>query len=236
MTLFNRLRRDIEAVFDRDPAARNFVEVIFCYPGLHALWSHRVAHFFWRHHFKLAGRIISHISRFFTGIEIHPGAKIGNGVFIDHGSGVVIGETAEIGDDVLLYQGVVLGGTSKSSGKRHPTLENNVEVGAGGILLGPITVGQGARVGAGSVVTESIPPASTAVGVPAQIKTEGEPGEPDFDLDHADIPDPLGDVFEYLLERQLELEDTVSNLQRELEEIEQTGQTSKEEVDEELEI
>ncbi|MFB6214412.1 MAG: serine O-acetyltransferase, partial [Candidatus Bipolaricaulia bacterium] len=143
------------------------------------------------------------------------------------------GETAEIGDDVLLYQGVVLGGTSKDSGKRHPTLENNVEVGAGGILLGPITVGQGARVGAGSVVTNSIPPASTAVGVPARVTTEKTEPEPDFDLDHADIPDPLGDVFEYLLERQVELEETVSNLQRELK---KADKIDTEEVDQGLGI
>lgn len=233
MKFFNRFRRDIEAVFDRDPAARNILEVLWCYPGLHALWIHRVSNFFWRHHLKLLGRLTSHIARFLTGVEIHPGAEIGTGVFIDHGSGVVIGETAEIGNDVLLYQGVVLGGTSKDSGKRHPTLENNVEVGAGGILLGPITVGEGARVGAGSVVTNSIPPASTAVGVPAQVTTERAESEPDFDLDHADIPDPLGDVFDYLMERQLELEETVSNLQHELEE---TGEANKEDVDQELGI
>lgn len=218
MSFFNQLRRDIEAVFDRDPAARNLPEVLVCYPGLHAIELHRIANFFWHHHLKFLARVISHISRFLTGVEIHPGAEIGSGVFIDHGSGVVIGETAEIGDNALLYQGVVLGGTTKDTGKRHPTLENNVEVGAGGILLGPITVGEGARVGAGSVVTDSIPPASTAVGVPAQIKTEGTDREPDFDLDHADIPDPLDDVFEYLLERQLELEETVTELQRKLEE------------------
>ncbi len=231
--MFNRFRRDVEAVFDRDPAARNLLEVLCCYPGLHALWLHRGSNFFWRHHFKLIGRIISHISRFLTGVEIHPGAEIGSGVFIDHGSGLVIGETAEIGDDVLLYQGVVLGGTNKDSGKRHPTLKSNVEVGAGGVLLGPITVGQGARIGAGSVVTNSIPPASTAVGVPAKVTTEGANREPDSGLDHADIPDPLGDVFEYLLERQIELEETVSELQHKLEESEDTN---KEGVDQEMGI
>jgi len=233
MKPFKRFRRDIEAVFDRDPAARNLLEVICCYPGLHALWFHRISHFFWNHHLKLIGRLTSHVARLLTGVEIHPGAEIGSGVFIDHGSGVVIGETAEIGDDVLLYQGVVLGGTSKDSGKRHPTLESNVEVGAGGVLLGPITVGKGARVGAGSVVTKSIPPASTAVGVPAQVASEGPSEEPDFNLDHADIPDPLGDVFEYLLDRQLELEETVSDLQHKLEEVKETG---KEEVDQELSV
>jgi len=231
--LFKRIRRDIEAVFDRDPAARNLLEVFCCYPGLHAIWLHRISNFFWRHHLKLIGRILSHLSRLVTGVEIHPGAEIGSGVFIDHGSGVVIGETAEIGDDVLLYQGVVLGGTSKDSGKRHPTLESNVEVGAGGVLLGPITIGRGARVGAGSVVTKSIPAASTAVGVPAQVTTEGAGGEPDFNLDHADIPDPLGDVFEYLLERQIELEETVTDIQSKLEKLEDSN---KDEVDQELGI
>ncbi|MBS3787540.1 serine O-acetyltransferase [Candidatus Bipolaricaulota bacterium] len=231
--MFNRFHRDIEAVFDRDPAARNLFEVLCCYPGLHALWIHRISNFFWRHHLKTLGRLTSHIARFLTGVEIHPGAEIGTGVFIDHGSGVVIGETAEIGDDVLLYQGVVLGGTSKDSGKRHPTLENKVEVGAGGILLGPITVGQAARVGAGSVVTNSIPPGCTAVGVPAQVTTEEVKHEPDFDLDHADIPDPLGDVFEYLLKRQVELENKVSNLQCKLEE---TDEKNTEKVDQELGI
>ena len=231
MKLFNRFHRDIQAVFDRDPAARSFLEVLICYPGLHAIWLHRISNFLWRNHLKLLGRIISHASRFLTGVEIHPGAEIGSGVFIDHGSGVVIGETAEIGDNVLLYQGVVLGGTSKDTGKRHPTLEDNVEVGAGGILLGPITIGQGTRVGAGSVVTDSIPPGSTAVGVPAQTKTEKTRKESDFDLDHADIPDPLEEVFEYLLDRQIELEETVSKLKNELEE---SDEIDREEVDQGL--
>ncbi|MFW6071098.1 MAG: serine O-acetyltransferase [Candidatus Bipolaricaulota bacterium] len=213
MKLFERLRKDVEAVFERDPAARNMAEVLCCYPGLHALWMHRVANFLWRHHLKLVGRLVSHLSRLLTGVEIHPGAEIGSGVFIDHGSGVVIGETAEIGDDVLLYQGVVLGGTSKESGKRHPTLENNVEVGAGGILLGPITIGEGARVGAGSVVTKSVPPTTTAVGVPAQVSKEGRRPQPDFELDHGDIPNPLGDAFDYMLKRQRELEATVEELE-----------------------
>jgi len=216
MNFLQRLRKDVQAVFDRDPAARNVAEVICCYPGLHAIWLHRIANFLWRNHLKLAARFVSHLSRLLTGIEIHPGADIGTGVFIDHGCGVVIGETAEVGDDVLLYQGVVLGGTSKNSGKRHPTLESNVEVGAGGILLGPITVGRGARVGAGSVVTQSIPPDTTAVGVPAQFSGEGTGTEASFNLDHADIPDPLGDAFDSLLKRQLELENTVSKLREEL--------------------
>ncbi len=222
MNFYQRLRRDVEAVFERDPAARNILEVICCYPGLHAIWLHRIAGFLWRHHLKLAGRLVSHLSRFLTGIEIHPGAEIGTGVFIDHGGGVVIGETSEVGDDSLLYQGVVLGGTSKKSGKRHPTLESNVEIGANGILLGPITVGEGARVGAGSVVTKSVPPATTAVGVPAQLSRDRNKVKEEFDLNHADIPDPLGDLFETLLQRQTDLEETVSELEERIAEEEET--------------
>ena len=149
--MFNSLREDIETVFEKDPAARSTLEVLLCYPGLHALWAHRVANFFWRHKLRLLARLTSHISRFITNIEIHPGATIGRRFFIDHGSGVVIGETSEIGDDVLLYQGVVLGGTTLEKKKRHPTLGNGVGMGAGSIALGPITIGDSSRVGASSV-------------------------------------------------------------------------------------
>ena len=164
--MFKTLREDIRAVFDRDPAARNIWEVLFCYPGLHALWWYRVAHYFWTHKLRFLGRLTSHITRFWTGIEIHPGAKIGRRFFIDHGMGVVIGETAEIGDDVLMYQGVVLGGTSLEKHKRHPTIGNKVVIGAASIVLGPITIGDGARVGANSVVVNSVPPGVTVVGIP----------------------------------------------------------------------
>jgi serine O-acetyltransferase len=171
------LREDLQTVFKKDPAARSTLEVLFCYPGLHAIWNHRVAHFLWKHKMRLLGRMISHTARFFTGVEIHPGATIGRRFFIDHGMGVVIGETSEIGDDVLLYQGVVLGGTTHEKKKRHPTLGNNVVVGAGAILLGDIVIGDEARVGAGSVVVTSLEPRTTAVGVPARVVRRGRPEE-----------------------------------------------------------
>lgn len=167
--MFRQLREDIRAVFDRDPAARSFWEVLTCYPGIHALILHRVAHWLWGHRLRWLSRLTAHISRFLTGIEIHPGATIGRRFFIDHGMGVVIGETAEIGDDVTLYHGVTLGGTSWSKGKRHPTLENGVVVGAGAKVLGPIVIGAGAKVGSNAVVTKALPAGATAVGNPARI-------------------------------------------------------------------
>lgn len=175
--MFNLFREDLKTIFAKDPAARSAIEVLFCYPGLHAIWSHRVAHFLWRHHVRLLGRLMSHTARFVTGIEIHPGARIGRRFFIDHGMGVVIGETSEIGDDVLLYQGVVLGGTTHDKKKRHPTLGNGVVVGAGAILLGDIVIGNEARVGAGSVVVTSIDSKTTVVGVPARVVKRGRPEE-----------------------------------------------------------
>lgn len=159
---------DIKAVFERDPAAKSLLEVLLCYPGLHAIISHRFAHFLYRHKLFLIARIISQISRFFTGIEIHPGAVIGRRFFIDHGMGVVIGETSEIGDDVTIYQGATLGGTGKDKGKRHPTIGNNVTIGAGAKVLGPILIGDNTKIGAGAVVLKNLSPNITAVGIPAQ--------------------------------------------------------------------
>ncbi len=167
--MFTRLREDIACVFDRDPAARTAWEVLTCYPGLHALVSHRLAHGLWRRGFKWLARWISHFARFFTGIEIHPGATIGRRFFIDHGMGVVIGETAVIGDDCTLYHGVTLGGTSWNKGKRHPTLGNGVVIGAGAKLLGPITLGEGAKIGSNAVVVRDVPAGATAVGIPARV-------------------------------------------------------------------
>jgi serine O-acetyltransferase len=167
--MFARLREDIASVFDRDPAARSFAEVLFCYPGIHALLLHRLAHRLWRADWLWLARFVAHISRFLTGIEIHPGARIGRKFFIDHGMGVVIGETAEIGDGVTLYHGVTLGGTSWNQGKRHPTLGNGVVVGAGAKVLGPITVGDNAKVGSNAVVFKNVPAGATAVGNPARI-------------------------------------------------------------------
>ncbi len=170
--MFGQIREDIRSVFDRDPAARSAWEVVTCYPGFHALLMHRIAHWWWRRGFKWLGRFTSHMARWLTGIEIHPGANIGRRFFIDHGMGVVIGETAEIGDDVTLYHGVTLGGTSWNAGKRHPTLENGVVIGAGAKILGPITMHAGAKVGSNAVVVKDVPAGATAVGIPARIIEE----------------------------------------------------------------
>ena len=167
--MFSRLREDIQSVFNRDPAARTFWEVLTCYPGVHAVTMHRLAHWLWTRGLHWLGRLVSHLGRFFTGIEIHPGASIGRRLFIDHGMGVVIGETAVIGDDVTLYHGVTLGGTSWNKGKRHPTLEDGVVIGAGAQVLGPITIGASAKVGSNAVVVKSVPSGATAVGNPARV-------------------------------------------------------------------
>ncbi len=167
--MFERMREDIQSVFHRDPAARNAFEVLTCYPGLHAIWIHRLSHWLWTHEWKWLARMSSNLGRWLTGVEIHPGARIGRRFFIDHGMGIVIGETAEIGDDVTLYHGVTLGGTSWNKGKRHPTLEDGVIVGAGAKILGPFTVGAGAKIGSNAVVTREVPPGATAVGIPGRI-------------------------------------------------------------------
>jgi serine O-acetyltransferase len=200
------IREDIRTVFEKDPAARSTLEVICCYPGLHAVWIHRISHSLWNRHFYFLARLLSHISRMLTGIEIHPGAKLGKRVFIDHGSGVVIGETAEVGDDVLIYMGVVLGGTALEKTKRHPTIENNVVIGSGASVLGPIMVGRGAKIGAGSVVIRSVPPGATAVGVPAKI-AKPEPSVSIGQLDHNKLPDPVLTVMGQLLDRLSRLEE-----------------------------
>jgi serine O-acetyltransferase len=202
MSIFSTLARDIDAALERDPASRNRWEIIFTYPGFHALVYYRFSHFLWRHHFFFLGRFVSHIGRMLTGIEIHPGATIGKSFFIDHGMGVVIGETAEIGDDVTLYQGVTLGGTSLDKGKRHPTLKDNVIVGAGAKVLGPITLGTGARVGSNSVVLKDVPDHVTVVGAPARpVRSEKRPSD-DFKLygtAGADLPDPVARSLDALL-------------------------------------
>ena len=208
-------REDIRTVFAKDPAARSVLEVITCYPGLHAIWLHRISHFLWGHNLFFLARFTSHVSRFLTGVEIHPGAKIGKRFFIDHGMGVVIGETAEVGDDVLIYMGTVLGGTSLDKVKRHPTIGDNVVIGAGSIILGPITVGRGAKIGAGSVVVRPVPAGATVVGVPGRI---AEPQSPAMatDLNYADLPDPMLRVVSRLLDRQNRLEDRLRDLQKDL--------------------
>ncbi len=209
--LLKHLKEDVQTVFTRDPAARIILEVIFCYPGLHALWLHRAANFLWHHRIKFLARFLSHINRFLTGIEIHPGAKVGRRFFIDHGAGVVIGETAEIGDDVLMYQGVVLGGTSLKKGKRHPSVGNNVVVGAGAVALGAITIGDGARIGSGSVVTKSVPPGATVVGVPGRIVTDRR--EPLLDLEHGKLPDPVAEAISSVLKEQERVQERLKRLE-----------------------
>ena len=202
MSLIASIKRDIKAVFERDPAAISILEVLLAYPGFHARQFHRLAHTLFRWHIPVLPRLISHISRFLTGIEVHPGAKIGEGLFIDHGMGVVIGETSEIGDNVTLYQGVTLGGTSHQRAKRHPTLGNNVVVGVGAQLIGDITIGDNTKVGAGSVVVNSVPANATVVGVPGRVVAVRNP-----DTDTVEkLPDPVGEKLEALERRVAELE------------------------------
>ncbi len=206
--MFGTLHRDVQAVMERDPAARSALEIILWYPGLHALWGYRLAHKLWRKGYKLTARGVSQITRFITGIEIHPGATIGPGLFIDHGMGVVIGETAEIGRDVTIYHGVTLGGTSLNKGKRHPTLGDEVVVGAGAKVLGAITIGECSRIGANAVVVKSVPPNSVVVGVPGQVvvrsKQPAVPHRPD--LDHTQLPDTISTAITSLMQRVDELE------------------------------
>ncbi len=216
MKFLQTIRSDIEAVFNNDPAARSVFEVIFTYSGLHALWAHRIAHWFYKKNLKTIARIISQISRFFTGIEIHPGAKIGKRVFIDHGMGVVIGETCEIGDDVVLYQGVTLGGTGKEKGKRHPTIGNHVVISSGAKVLGSFKVGDYARIGANAVVLSEVPPHSTVVGIPGKVVKQN--GVRVNKLDHGNLPDPVIEMFE-------KMQKEIDRLKAELEELRGHKQT-----------
>lgn len=209
---------DIHAAFVKDPAARSLVEVLTAYPGIQAVLLHRVAHFFYEVGLPFVPRYISHIARQITGIEIHPGATIGKDFFIDHGSGTVIGETAEVGDNVTIYQGVTLGGTSLSRGKRHPTLGNNIVVGAGAKVLGPIKIGDNVRIGANSVVTNDVPPNSVVVGVPGRIVSREGKKIPRVDLQHGDLPDPIIDMIKSMQDKINELEDEVRKLKKKKEE------------------
>ncbi len=206
------IREDIKCYFERDPAAKSVWEIILCYPGFHATLMHRIAHWFWKKKFYLIGRIISHINRALTAIEIHPGAKIGKRFVIDHGMGIVIGETTEIGDDVTLYHGVTLGGTTWNKGKRHPTVKNNVVIGTGAKVLGNITIGDNVRIGANSVVFKDVPPNSTVVGVPgktvkAKDKIRGV-------LDHHKLPDVEGNAIRIMLEKIIKIEEEIDSLNR----------------------
>jgi len=197
MKLYETIKEDIQTVFKKDPAARGIIEVLTCYPGLHAIWMHRIAHYLWVHGWLLCARFLSHMNRFLTGIEIHPGARIGQRFFIDHGSGVVIGETSEIGDDVHLYQGVVLGGVTLQKKKRHPTVGNHVMIGAGTIVLGPIVIGGGARIGAASLVIHDVPAEAIAVGVPARLGL-GFSGKEIQEMTDNKLPDPIAEAFKFI--------------------------------------
>jgi len=217
--MFRQLREDIESVFDRDPAARSGLEVLTCYPGLHAIYIHKLAHWFWERRLRWLGRFTSHLGRFLTGIEIHPGAKLGKRLFIDHGMGVVIGETAQIGDDVTLYHGVTLGGTSWNKGKRHPTLANGVVVGAGAKILGPIVVGPGAKIGSNAVVVKNVPAGATVVGVPGRVVEEQTAAQVARFAAYAVVleqDDPYAKAIHTLVEHSRELENTVSTLKERL--------------------
>ena len=205
--MFDALRRDVRTVLERDPAARSAIEVLLCCPGVHALTLHRVAHALWSWGFTTTGRFVSHVSRFLTGIEIHPAARLGPGLFIDHGMGVVIGETAEVGENVTLLQGVTLGGTSVRREKRHPTLGDNVVVGAGAKIIGAFRIGEGSRIGAGSVVVREVPPNSVVVGVPGRVTyKDGQRVSDEIDLNQTDLPDPVSKAIEQLVERLRALE------------------------------
>ena len=206
------MRRDLQAIKERDPAAQTDLEIIACYPGLHAIWIHRLANGMWRRNMRLPAQLVAQTGRFITGIEIHPAAVIGEGLFIDHGAGVVIGETAEIGENVTMYQGVTLGGTGKEGGKRHPTVGDNVVIGAGSLLLGSITLGDNVKVGAGSVVVNNVPANSTVVGNPGRpvISDGARVGIPDIDYTH--LPDPVAEAMKCLVRRVVQLENELDEV------------------------
>lgn len=210
------MKEDIQVIFEQDPAARSYIEVILTYSGLHAIWAHRIAHWLFKRRWFFLARIISQVSRFFTGIEIHPGATIGRRFFIDHGMGIVIGETCEIGDNVTIYQGVTLGGTGKEKGKRHPTLKDNVLVATGAKVLGSITIGENAKIGAGSVVLTEVPPNSTVVGIPGKVVIRDgiRIGK---DLNHCNLPDPVTDKLKVMEEEIERLRDELQTLKNEKE-------------------
>ncbi|ADY73256.1 serine O-acetyltransferase [Desulfurobacterium thermolithotrophum DSM 11699] len=214
--MLKRIKEDIKVVFERDPAARSIVEVLLCYPGLHAVWLHRIAHWLWNHNLRLLARLVSHFSRWLTGIEIHPGAKIGRRFFIDHGMGVVIGETTEIGDDVTIYHQVTLGGTSTKKGKRHPTIGNNVVIGAGAKVLGPVKIGDNCKIGANSVVVKDVPPNSTVVGIPGKVIRRNGIKPTKIDLEHGKLPDPVTESLKQMLDIIHDLELEVKSLRKEL--------------------
>jgi len=229
ISFFHSVREDVATVFEADPAARSYLEVLICYPGLHAVWAHHLSHWLWRHGMRFLARLNSQFTRLFTGIEIHPGAELGQRLFIDHGTGTVIGETAIVGNDVTLYQGVTLGGTGKEKGKRHPTLGNNVSIGSGAKLLGNITIGDNCRVGAGSVVLRNVPANSTIVGVPGHIVLRD--GKRVVITDPKDIRDPLSDV---IIKLATELHELRQRFQQHIRAV--PGEESSEPIDEQKSI
>jgi serine O-acetyltransferase len=212
--MFKLMKEDVAVVFEQDPAARSYLEVILTYSGLHAIWWHRIAHAFYKRKFYFIARAISQMSRFFTGIEIHPGAVIGRRFFIDHGMGVVIGETCEIGNDVTIYQGVTLGGTGKEKGKRHPTIKDSVLISTGAKVLGSITIGENSKIGGGSVVLKDVPPNSTVVGVPGKVVIQ-DGRKISRDLNHSDLPDPVADRFKDLEMQLNELKEALEIVKKE---------------------
>jgi serine O-acetyltransferase len=212
--MFDALRADIQTVMERDPAARSRLEVLLCYPGVHALALHRLGNRFWRAGWLSTARFVSHVSRFLTGIEIHPAARLGRGLFIDHGMGIVIGETAEVGNNVSLLQGVTLGGTSTRREKRHPTLQDNVTVGSGAKIIGAITIGENSRVGAGSVVVRDVPPNAVVVGVPGRVTYKDGQRVSGIDMNMTDLPDPVSRAIEQLVDRIRSLEADLDGLRK----------------------
>ncbi|OOP55184.1 MAG: serine O-acetyltransferase [Candidatus Brocadia carolinensis] len=211
--MFDRMKEDINVAFQSDPAARSKLEVLLCYPGIHALWLHRISYYLWGKGWIVLSRLISHINRFLTGVEIHPAAKIGRSVFIDHGMGIVIGETAIIGDGCLIYKGVVLGGTTSEKTKRHPNLGKKVVVGSNACVLGNITIGDYARIGSGSVVTKDVPPHATVVGVPGRIIKQRKKDEQETMLDHGQLPDPIAEAIMVVLKENCKLKQRITKLE-----------------------
>ncbi|WP_425059781.1 serine O-acetyltransferase [Sporomusa carbonis] len=226
--MFTRIKKDIQVVFERDPAAKSVLEVLLCYPGLHAIWLHRISHYLFKRGWVLIPRMICYFNRLLTGVDIHPGATIGEGLFIDHATGVVIGETCVIGNNVTLYQGVTLGGTGKEKGKRHPTIGNNVVVASGAKVLGSFTVGDNSKIGAGSVVLREVPPNSTVVGIPGKVvwhdgKKVGRDDIDSIDLEHGDLPDPVAEMLLCMQRNMKKMEARIKQLEMELSKNESQG-------------
>lgn len=220
--MFNSIKEDIQVIMERDPAVKSIMEALLCYPGLHAIWLHRIAHFFYKHNFMLIARLINTFSRFLTSIDIHPGATIGKRLFIDHGLGVVIGETAEIGDNVTIYQGVTLGGTGKERGKRHPTIGNNVVIASGSKVLGSFKVGDNSKIGANSVVLKEVPPDSVVVGIPGNVvvkngkRVNNNKEKDNIDLNHNILPDPIMEMNMCMQRHIQRLEQKINELEKKL--------------------